>query len=122
MQPDLATLPFAASAGTVDGWDYVAILIRTIFVLVCIALLVGAALVFRKRYMADDTLDVAGGFSMGGLRDLVRQGKMTQTEFEAAKAKIVEANHRRTAEAAAAAKKAAPPRLPDEVERIDGQD
>ena len=38
-----------------------------------------------------------GGFDLGSLRQLVKEGKMTQMEFERAKAKILDATKRATA-------------------------
>ncbi|HEX8325119.1 MAG TPA: hypothetical protein VF595_14540, partial [Tepidisphaeraceae bacterium] len=79
----------------------------TLLVLLGVALLIGVVAVVRKRFNAPDPNDPGGGFSLGGLRDLVRQGKMTQAEYDQAKAQIVAATHRRTAEEARAKAEAA---------------
>ena len=65
--------------------------------LVIIALLIGAIAVIRK-YMMAPTHDEASpaGFSLGSLRQLVRDGKMSQEEFDKAKAQIIAATQRAT--------------------------
>jgi hypothetical protein len=73
--------------------------LATILVLVIIGGLIGLLYVFRKRFMADQNEDRsgAGGFSLGQLRQLVKEGKMSQEEFDAAKAQIVAAMQRAAA-------------------------
>lgn len=94
-RPVIAVLP-PAEAGPLE------FLWPILLGMVGVALLIGVVFVVRKRFNAPDPVDVSSGFSLGGLRDLVRQGKMTQEEYDQAKAQIVAAAHRRTAEAAKA--------------------
>ncbi|HEX8340584.1 MAG TPA: hypothetical protein VF624_06705 [Tepidisphaeraceae bacterium] len=64
-----------------------------------VAMLIALAVVVRKKILklgADSSTDPAAGFSMGSLRQLVREGKMTQEEFDAAKARIVAGAQRDT--------------------------
>lgn len=64
--------------------------------IVLIGLLVAAFIAvtqFKKRIIQDEDLS-GGGFSLGDLRALHRQGKMSTEEFEKAKAALVEAMKR----------------------------
>jgi hypothetical protein len=64
--------------------------------IVLIGLLVAAFIAvaqFKKRMIRDEDLS-GGGFSLGDLRVLHREGKMTTEEFEKAKAALVEAMKR----------------------------
>lgn len=69
-------------------------ILTTLVVLLAVALLIGLVAVARKRLFGHGG-DVTGDLSLGGLRDLVRQGKMTPEEFERTKAQIVAAAQRR---------------------------
>jgi hypothetical protein len=72
-----------------------------------IGLLIGLAIAVRKKILKmneDDGTELAAGFSMGSLRQLVRDGKMTQEEFDAAKARIVAGTQREIDKDAAAKK------------------
>jgi hypothetical protein len=93
-----------AEADTTD------LFIPTLIVLAVIALLIGAIALVRKRMFSeaeDLTDDPMTGFSLSSLRQLVKDGKMTQDEFDAAKAQIV-ANTQRAAERATPVKDLAP--------------
>ncbi len=79
-------MPLAQSGDTSD------LIIPTLIILIIIALLIAAIAVIRKKMFtpADDPAnDPMAGFSLSSLRQLVKQGKMTPEEFEAAKAEIV---------------------------------
>ncbi|HEY0009638.1 MAG TPA: SHOCT domain-containing protein [Tepidisphaeraceae bacterium] len=70
-----------------------------LMILVVVSVLIGAVWLVRKYMFSadDDAGGPMGGFSLGELRQLVKQGKMTQEEFDAAKAHIVAATQRETA-------------------------
>ncbi|MGN6505678.1 MAG: hypothetical protein ACTHM6_08955 [Tepidisphaeraceae bacterium] len=63
-------------------------------VLLLVALLIGGAAVVRKWLFASQAEVPASGFSLASLRQLVREGKMTQVEFDKAKSQIVAATQR----------------------------
>ncbi len=44
----------------------------------------------RKKLTGKDPIPGGGGFTLGELRDLYRQGQITQEQFERAKARVVE--------------------------------
>lgn len=71
-------------------------------VMVLIAILISTLALVRRRMFSgqDAEADPLTGFSLSQLRSLVKQGKMTPEEFDAAKAKIVEAAQRSTEQAA----------------------
>jgi hypothetical protein len=72
--------------------------------LLCVALFFVASVVRKKlRDSADDVS--GGGFTLNDLRELHRSGKMSDDEFERAKAALVDATR-------AAAARAAPPAPP----------
>lgn len=89
----LNSLPLA-QAGESGVFD---MLWAILLVLFGVGLLIGVIAVVRKRFAAD----LAGGpgetFSLSSLRQLVREGKMTQEEFEKAKQQIVIAHHKAAA-------------------------
>ncbi len=64
----------------------------TLIVMAVIAVLIGSIALVRRKILAgqDDTAnDPMAGFTLSNLRQLVKDGKMTQEEFDAAKALIV---------------------------------
>ena len=68
------------------------LIIPTLIILVIIALLIGTIAMIRKKMFtpSDDPMnDPMAGFSLSSLRQLVKEGKMSPEEFEAAKAEIV---------------------------------
>lgn len=68
--------------GNVMGWSIVLIgLLVVAFI---------AVVYIKKRMLRDEDLS-GGGFSLGDLRALHRQGKMTDEEFEKAKQAILDA-------------------------------
>jgi uncharacterized membrane protein len=73
-------------------------LIPILFVAVVIALLIGVVAMVRKRIMnaRDAVDDPMAGFSLSNLRELVKQGKMTPEEYEAAKSQIIAVAQRNT--------------------------
>lgn len=64
-----------------------------LLVMLVIALLIGAIALVRKYLLApvETEADPMAGFSLASLRKLVKEGKMTPEEFEAAKTQIVAA-------------------------------
>ncbi len=68
----------------------------TLVVMFFIAILIGGIAVSRKYLFKQDEPehDPMSGFDIGSLRSLVKQGKMTQEEYEAAKTQIVTAAQR----------------------------
>jgi hypothetical protein len=84
---DIPSMTLLAQSG--DTSD---LILPTLIILVIIALLIASIAVIRKKMFtpADDPAnDPMAGFSLSSLRQLVKQGKMTPEEFEAAKAQIV---------------------------------
>ncbi len=81
----------------------------TLIIMVVIALLIGSIAVIRKRMLAADEVesDPMAGLSLSNLRQLVKQGKMTQEEFDAAKNQLV-ARTQRASEKAKPVENAAP--------------
>lgn len=65
----------------------------TLVILVVIAVLIGAIALVRKYMLApvETENDPMAGFSLASLRKLVKEGKMTPEEFDAAKTQIVAA-------------------------------
>src|SRR5437879_760552 len=72
-----------SSTGGVIGWSLVLIIL----------LIAGAAgVMWLRRWMKEDDLPVGGiGFTLSDLRQLHNQGKMTDAEYERARAKMLEA-------------------------------
>ena len=68
---------------------------------ILLALLIAAVTYLRKWYHQSSDEMPAGGFTLADLRALHRQGKMTDEEFTAAKAKVVEAAQKAAARQAA---------------------
>ena len=85
------------------------LLVPVLLAICALAVLISLAMFVRKKMMKDDDAigDPVAGFSMGNLRQLVREGKMTQAEFDAAKARIVAGAQRDTQQEAAAKKELA---------------
>ncbi|MGC4033770.1 MAG: hypothetical protein QM754_18965 [Tepidisphaeraceae bacterium] len=83
------------------------VFVPLILTLLGLALLIGLVAVVRKKMMSGHAAG-DGDLSLGGLRELVRQGKMTQQEYDAAKAQIVAAHHRRAERDALEVKPATP--------------
>lgn len=83
------------------------VFVPLILTLLGLAVLIGLVAVVRKKMMHGHA-GADAGLSLGGLRDLVRQGKMTQDEYDAAKAQIVAAHHRRAERDALEVKPASP--------------
>ena len=79
--PHLLAQP--SGMGGVIGWSLVLIVL----------LIIGAAGVLRlRRWLKEDDAPSGGiGFTLSDLRQLHKQGKMTDAEFERARAKMVEA-------------------------------
>lgn len=69
------------------------VFVPTLLLLAIIALLIGVIAVIRRLLLKSDdvTDDPMVGFSLGSLRQLVKEGKMTQEEYEKAKARLVQA-------------------------------
>jgi len=88
----LAFLPILAQADTGDLVKPIAALVTILLVLII------SIRVLRRMMSSGNTPDdiPAAGFSLASLRDLVKQGKMTQEEYEKAKAQIVAATQRAT--------------------------
>lgn len=108
-------MPLLAQSG--DPSD---LIIPTLIILVIIALLIGTIAMIRKKMFtpSDDPMnDPMAGFSLSSLRQLVKQGKMTPEEFEAAKAQIV-AQAQRASEKQNPVKDAAPETKIDPEEQI----
>ena len=83
------------------------LLLPVLLGMVGVGLLIGLAIAVRKKILKmneDDGTELGAGFSMGSLRQLVREGKMTQAEFDAAKARIVAGTQREIDKDAAAKK------------------
>jgi hypothetical protein len=77
--------------------DFGRILFPVLLGIAAVGGLIAIAMAVRKYLLRgnDDALrDPAAGFSMGHLRQLVREGKMSQEEYEATKARIVAGAHR----------------------------
>lgn len=68
-------------------------IVPTLILLAIVALLIGViAVVRRVMFKSDDGgNDPMAGFSLGALRQLVKEGKMTPEEYEKAKAQLVQA-------------------------------
>ncbi len=63
-----------------------------LLIMVVIGLLIGSIALVRRKMLAgqdDSANDPLAGFSLSNLRQLVKEGKMTQEEYDAAKALIV---------------------------------
>ena len=90
-----------ASSGGPGADDYVSLIFRAVLAMAFIALLIGGVAILRKRLRSNEDDEHTGTLSMGGLRELVRQGKMTQAEFDQAKAAVVEATQKQIARDAA---------------------
>ncbi len=93
-----------SSGGSVFFWSAV---------LIIVVALLFVGIYFVRRWLRVEE-DVHGeGFSLGDLRAMQKDGKLTEEEFERAKAKMVEAMHaaqaRREAAKAELAKKRNPP-------------
>jgi len=71
-------------------------IVPTLILLAIVAVLIGVIAVIRRNMFRNDSLekDPLAGFSLGSLRQLVREGKMTQEEYEKAKAQLVQAAQR----------------------------
>ena len=100
----LAALHPLAAGPAAD--DFFPVLFRALIVVAFIGVLIGGVAVLRKRLTEPEGDETSSAFSMGGLRDLVRQGKMTPEEFEQAKAAVVESTQKQIARDAAAKAKA----------------
>ena len=76
--------------------DYFRLFMGGLMVLLIIGILIGAVGLVRRAMFSDEVVpdETGAGFTLGSLRQLVRDGKMTQEEFEKAKAQIVEATQR----------------------------
>jgi hypothetical protein len=99
----LAALRFLA-----DDDDPFGIIIACFFMVVIVACGAYAVVWLRKRYWGGESEDVPhAGFTLGDLRQLHKSGRISDQEFELAKAKIVEAA-RRAAERAAPSANAGP--------------
>jgi hypothetical protein len=77
-------------------------IVPTLILLAIVALLIGIIAVVRRTiFKRDDTShDPMAGFSLGSLRQLVKEGKMTPEEYEKAKAQLVQAAQRKIDEQA----------------------
>jgi hypothetical protein len=73
--------------------DWLWPMLAIVGLLVVAAVLVGA---IRKRMRREEASPPAG-FTLGDLRQLAKEGKMTQEEYERAKNKVLEASKRATA-------------------------
>lgn len=72
-----------------------------LIVFLIIGLLIAAVGLIRRKLLGseqDATHDPMTGFSLSSLRQLVKEGKMTPQEFEAAKAQIVARAQRASAQ------------------------
>lgn len=72
-------------------------IVPTLILLLIVAALIGVIAIIRRVMLKseDDTSkDPMAGFSLGSLRQLVKEGKMTQEEYEKAKAQLVHSAHR----------------------------
>ena len=96
----LAALHCLAAGPGVD--DFFPVLLRALVVMAFVGVLIGGVAVLRKRLTEGEGDEASSSFSMGGLRELVRQGKMTQEEFDHAKAAVVDATQKQIARDAAA--------------------
>ena len=84
MPPASPTLLAQSSAGSVFVWSLILIVL----------IVIGAAAVMRlRRWLKEDDTTPSGGigFTLSDLRQLHKQGQMTDAEFERARAKMVEA-------------------------------
>jgi hypothetical protein len=94
-------------------------LVPVLLVAVLIAFLIGVVAVVRRRMVASSTEDALNdpmaGFSLSNLRQLVKEGKMTPEEYEAAKNQIVAVAQRKANEAKPAAGPAVEHKLPEEL-------
>ena len=72
-------------------------LVPTLILLAIVALLIGVIAVVRRTiFKQDETADdPLAGFSLGSLRQLVKEGKMTPEEYEKAKAQLVQSAQRK---------------------------
>src|SRR3954462_2905998 len=86
MEPTMTPrlLPAAPLAQTATGGA----LVWTLVLIFALVLMFGAVAAFRKLMKADDT-PTGRGFTLGDLRRLHKEGKMTTEEFEKAKAALI---------------------------------
>jgi hypothetical protein len=94
------------------------------FALIVLAGVGFVAVLYLRRWLRspDESKPGAGGFTLGDLRELLRQGKISPDEYEAARIVIVDAAQRaaerQRAQAIELAKEQGVPPPVDDVERI----
>lgn len=76
--------PYLLAAGEVEaiGW--------LLIILVIVVLLFVAAIFIRKHFREDTSTTESAPFDLGDLKSLVRQGKLTQEEYDRLRAQMVE--------------------------------
>jgi hypothetical protein len=100
MRINMATVSFMLSDQADQGTG--GALLWSIVLIVAILLLFGGIVLYRKWMNADDTT-TGEGFTLGDLRRLHKEGKMTDGEFESAKAILIGSLKAAAAKSAAAA-------------------
>lgn len=80
------TLPMLAAY---SANSFAKIIIPLLFLLILSGLLVAALAFVRKKMHGEQYSSTSRDFSLGDLRDLHREGKLTAEEFERAKEKLI---------------------------------
>ncbi len=85
----MVPLPIASA----DASDAI---VPTLILLAIVAVLIAVIALSRRYLFKGEDLgdDPLAGFSLGSLRQLVKEGKMTPEEYEKAKSQLVQAAHR----------------------------
>jgi hypothetical protein len=86
MTTSMSPIPFMLAQQADQGTG--GALLWSIVLIVSILLLFGGIVLYRKWMNADDTT-TGEGFTLGDLRRLHKEGKMTDGEFESAKAILI---------------------------------
>jgi hypothetical protein len=101
-------LQFLADSSASDNDKAMQAVWAGIGILVGVSLLMMSVRWMKKRFVQQDIGTASTGFTISDLRRLVKEGKMTQEEFDRARARVLEA-HKRSMEIK--------PALPDSVSK-----